>query len=457
MNFLVLFLFIILSINANAELSLSEVVKSTKAHYPNVLNALDEVKAAQAKVQVSEGAFDLNLKAKTDNRLEGYYGGDYFDVILEKPLQFLNSKIYGGYRKSENEFPDYEGKLNTLDGGEARLGVQLSLWRDRAIDEKRLDLFNNKLGVEVRDQAYLEQENEVLKNATKAYWNWVAKGFLHNISLELLEVMQNQGKAIRSKIKSGDLAKIYATENSQYIMKRKTEVLLAYQDFQEAALLLSLFLRGSEGSPLLATKNDLPKNMDIITEIKLGEYSKILKKAIKINPKLKSLSLQDLQLDNEEMAAQNFLSPKVDLKFEVSKDQGQGPVSLEGEEQRVMLQIEIPIERNLGLGQKRNIAAKQRIIDRDSKFQLENIQVKLKTIYTSVDTHKEVIENTKKELEYARVLQKAERQRFIQGASDFFVVNLRDLAVAEAQVKLVKSKLILGKTIAEYRALTMSF
>ena len=93
------------------------------------------------------GEFDLNVISKVDSRVEGYYDGDYFDVFLEKPLQFLNSKIYAGYRKSEQDFPLYEGKMKTLDEGESVVGVQLSLLRNRNIDPKRLKLQNSRLKV----------------------------------------------------------------------------------------------------------------------------------------------------------------------------------------------------------------------------------------------------------------------------------------------------------------------
>jgi hypothetical protein len=68
-----------------------------------------------------------------------------------------------------------------------------------------------------------------------------------------------------------------------------------------------------------------------------------------------------------------------------------------------------------------------------------------------------VIKNTAQEVKYSILLQKAERKKFERGSSDFFIVNLRDQNVASAQIKLVESKYKLSKTIAEYKALTMSF
>jgi len=40
-----------------------------------------------------------------------------------------------------------------------------------------------------------------LDDVSKAYWNWVAKGFIYKINKDLLVVMEIQLKGIRKKIK----------------------------------------------------------------------------------------------------------------------------------------------------------------------------------------------------------------------------------------------------------------
>lgn len=433
------------------------VIKSTRLNYPDIINALDEIKSAKGKAQNALGEFDLRLKSKVDSRVEGYYDGDYFDAFLEKPLQYLNSKVYAGVRKSEQDFPVYEGKMKTLDQGESLVGLELSLLRNRNIDEKRLKLRNNRLKVKEQEQDYYNLEMKILKNATKTYWNWVTKGLIYNVNLKLMKVLERQGEAITENIQNGAMAKIYKVENLQYLMKQKTEVLKAKQEFKEASLALSLFLRDSKGKPMVVNEDYLPKDIEVDSKVNPDDFLTHYKDIIKINPYLRMLDLKKLQLNNEEMLAENELSPKLDLKFEVSKDNGNGLESLQGEEQRVFLQIEIPIERNLGRGSIQRISAKKRIVDQSIKFQKEQLSIKLKTIVTRIKTNRQIIKNTNQELEFAKKLQVAETERFIQGTSDFFVVNMRDRNVASAEIKLAKTKYKLSKDIAEYKALTMSF
>lgn len=438
-------------------LTLDIVLKSTREYFPDVLNALDKIEKSQAKVQAARGSFDLNFNSELNNRVEGYYDGDDFDMVLEKPLQFLNSKIYMGHRRSENTFPIYEGKTDTLDQGESRIGFQLSLWRNRDIDPKRLKLRNSKLKLDQSRQSFIAKENEVLKKASKAYWNWHAKGHIYRINVDLLAIMEKLQAAVRAKIKQGELARIYETENLQYIMKRRSDVLKTKQEFQEAALLLSLFLRDNKGLPLIVTEKVLPEKTEMESDFKLKTFQSDLKRVVRMSPKLINLDLKTKEAENDILNAENALAPRFDLKVEVSKDQGNGSETLQQEEQKVMLQLDIPIERNLGNGLVNQNKVKRKILKRQRQFEEDNLSVKLKKIYTRFGTFKQVIENTQKEVEFAKTLQVAERRKFAQGTSDFFLVNLRDQNLANAQEKLVHSWFKLSKTIAEYRALTMTF
>jgi len=84
---------------------------------------------------------------------------------------------------------------------------------------------------------------------SKAYWNWVTRGFIYKINKDLLVVMEIQLKGIRKKIKLGALARIYETENLQYIMKRKTQIIKSLQSFKESGN-----FQQSNGDPGMARK-----------------------------------------------------------------------------------------------------------------------------------------------------------------------------------------------------------
>ncbi len=114
----IFFFILIVSKSVSASNLLDEVLESTEENYPKVINSLQDIEASKQQVLASEGAFDFKVKGKLDQRTEGYYDGQGFDTSIEKPLGYLNSSVYGGWRRSNGDFPSYEGKQDTLDQGE---------------------------------------------------------------------------------------------------------------------------------------------------------------------------------------------------------------------------------------------------------------------------------------------------------------------------------------------------
>lgn len=446
--FLLVLFYSQVSISASV-LEVNDVLKSTDIHHPLILKSLDSIRVAEANLQKAKGGFDLTLKSYTDNRLKGYYDGNFFDVLLEKPFLFLNSKLYLGYRKSENFYPEYEGKYETLSQGEQRVGLEISLWRDRRINDKSIKIFNSKLKRDISKQDNKLKRNEIRKYATKAYWNWYSVGHNLRIKEELLKVAELRQKGITQKVKRGDLAQIYQVENRQYIMKRKADVIKQKQSFLESSMVLSLFFRDNKGKPLVVSSKYLSKDLrlDYIEKVE----SKVSKKIkTKENPKLLNIDLKIEQLLNKKLNAENDLHAKVNLKFEVSKDTGNGEKVLVEENQRVMLSVEIPIERNLGNGNVRGFKNQITRLKRTKDYELEKLNLKIRQIKTRLQTYKSLIETTNQEYKLAQILEKAEQNKIKRGVSDFFILNIREQNTANAKIKLINSYSDLTKTVADY-------
>ena len=62
----------------------------------------------------------------------------------------------------------------------------------------------------------------------------------------------SRNKGIERRVNKGDLARIYLTENNQYVLKRSVLLLQAENQFVKAANFLSLFNRSDTGSTVIA-------------------------------------------------------------------------------------------------------------------------------------------------------------------------------------------------------------
>ncbi len=434
-------------------LKIEQVLQSSEQSFPLILEALEEAEAAKMDVVASRGEFDLQLSAKGDKRLEGYYDGESVDVVLEKPLQVWNSKIYAGHLNSSGDYPVYEGKMETLENGEWRVGAAISLLQNRAIDEDRLKLWNSELKRDRKAIKVVETRLKILERARKAYWTWVVYGQIFASYKELLETAIGRDRGLVKRVKRGDLAQIYQVENQQYILRRRTQVVSAERNYDQAALQLSFYWRNQKGKPKIPERSQLPQKIFPLDTSDKDLMAKTPEEIAGAHPIVKNLLLESQQFENLRTYGENLLLPKVDLSMEVSRDEGPGPERLGGTEQRAMVSVVIPIERRLGRGKAQRANAMRSAVLRRAQYYREQITLLVMRLQTQLSAAREMIQNTRDEVRLAKRLEEAEAQRFSQGASDFFVVNLREQTTADTQVKLFKSLLDYKKALAEYWAL----
>lgn len=455
MKTLALFLLFTLSGHASV-LKLEEVISSTRKNFPLILKAKADAEAAREKARSNEGAFDLRLEGEVDNRFEGYYDGNANKFKLVKPLQILNSKIYGGYRTSRGEFPSYEGKNETLGDGEISAGIEFSIWQDSTIDIKRLKYWNSLIDFENAKEKQRLVQMKIEGESIKAYWNWVVAGKILRVQKEMLEIAEARRSGLVKRSKKGDVAAIYVTENDQYIVKRKADVLKAQQYFEQAAYLLSLYLRDKESHPILPLIERVPNELPSLSGLDLKKEESRLNKLIANNPQIKILEQKIEQEKNQLEYGQNLLRPRFDVNLEVNEDRGDGPSRLEQQEVRGMLTVSIPIERNLGKGARESARAKIRGLKEELKYTRELTKVTLDRLIVQLNLAKDIVANAKEEIRLAQIMQKAEQRKFRQGASDFFVINIREQNTADARIKRYDAFMKYQKAYAEYLFLMLA-
>ncbi len=445
-------------------LTIDDVLKSTRDHAPKVKMAIDTVIYYESKQTAADGAFDSSLDVDYYDRDGEYYNGSYYKAKVTKPLPFLNAKLYGGYKKSKGNFPTYEQAISTLDEGEIMGGVSMSLLRDRSIDAKRLKLRLSEYDVQIGRW----KQNDLLmimqQEAAIAYWQWVAEGLKLKVAENLLLLAQERQVGFEKRIKKGDLAAIYAVENQQYILKRKSNVAKLLANVKANALYLSLYYRDSNGKPIIANASNIPE----LTEMKEAISRNIKKKQDVENNGSKddilasNFSLQSLRIEvdqlkkNQEFYNTRFL-PQLDIKYEYAKDMGSGPYNLYSDDHKIYFSLNIPFEYNKIRGNEQANMAELRMKEREVQFKVEQLDVKLAQLTTKLKALKEITQNTEQEVGFAVKLEASERRKFTSGDSDYFVVNIREQNTADARVKLIESLYAYQEVMAQYRAIIMDF
>lgn len=437
-------------------LSLEEVLKQTRSQAPKILMSLEKVVSAEQKVRAARGNFDASVSGEYYDRREGYYPGKHYGAKIEKPLQYLGAKVYGGWRRSQGNFPAYEGDRVTLEEGEVMAGLSFNLLRNFNIDEKRLKLGVSRLKLQETQWKNKEVFMKLQKEASVAYWAWVASGHMLKVAEDLLELSVNRQSAFEKRIKKGDLAALYSVENRQYIVKRRSKVQKAKAEFEMAALYLSLYWRDEKGNPLLANINQLPK-LDQMEKSSLKNRDLKVNDLIKASFSLRSLGAQiEMANQNQEFFDSRYL-PDVKIKYEYLKDNGVGSKSLQGADHKIVVGIEIPLEYNLIKGEASANEAKRRILRHERRLMEDNLKVEVNQLKTKLEASIQIIDMARQEVSLGRQLEVGEKKKFRSGASDFFVVNIREQNTFDARLRQIEALYTYQETLAKYRELLMDY
>jgi outer membrane protein TolC len=443
-------------VGAPAEpLRLEDVLGSSLRAFPQILAAFEQRDAQAGKLLSSRGAFDLKLENTTYTRAAGYYDGKLVDSKIVKPLPSFNAKVYGGYRIADGEFPIYEDEFFTNGGGEFKLGAVFSLWRDRDIDERRFALRDNTLALQQTELSARLTQIEVQHAATGAYLAWVAAGRAVGIYRDLLTLAESRQDGLEQRVADGDLARVYLNENRQYILKRSARVAEAERTLANHANRLALYLRDASGSPRVPGTGELPQDWPDLGRVDAAAVEATLAAALGERPEL-GIVATDIERERNRLAlGKNELMTRIDLNLEASRDLGRGSVTREETDAVVRLDITVPLERRTGQGKVAEARANLARLELERRLLNERIEVEIRNIANDITAAERFVELAAEEVEQAVILEQAERQRFTDGASDFFVVNLREEAAADARVRRIEAEAGLLQALTNFNAATV--
>lgn len=413
-------------------LTLDEILDGLIAADPRLEAAQRKLDIAEGKLLAARGGFDTKLGMRGLVQPLSYYRHGIVDVRVEQPTPLWGLGVWAGWRLGLGDFPVYDGKLLTADGGELRVGATLPLWQGGAIDRTRADIRQAKLG---RARAELEldaKQLELQAKAAKVYWDWVAAGLGLEIERSLLDIALARDAGLRRQIELGATEAIVGTDNRRLVVDREARVVKAERDFQAAALELSLYLRDAAGEPILAGADRLPPSMPGVRPPKLIDIDAEIQAAIERRPDLAATLTTREQAEVEVRLAKNMRGPAIDVSAWVAKDIGPGPAELLPVEVAAVVEFEIPIPLRKARGQLQAARAEVGRIDAELRFARDRVAVDVRDAHSAVAAAFQRARLAGEQVELARELARAELRRFNLGAGDLLLVNLRELATATA-------------------------
>jgi outer membrane protein TolC len=311
---------------------LEEVLNSAMQAFPGLLAAEQRQRAAEGEHQTAEGGFDTLLKTQNRWSVTGLYENQNYDVSLEQPTGLWGTTFFGGWRRGTGDYPVYDGKSLTATDGEARIGVNIPLWRNRDIDRRRASLKQAELGQLIASHEYDQTLLEIRRLATHRYWDWVLAGQRLRVAEHMLQIAEQRDAGMRQRVAAGDIPEFEALDNQRAIIERRERRVAAQRLLEQSAIQLSLYWRDVEGQPQVPVNERLPAGFPGQEPAITLDAAEAVQTAHAQRPELQRLDMQSRQTQTELELQLNQRAPGVDVSVMGAKDIGAGKDKLNSDE-----------------------------------------------------------------------------------------------------------------------------
>jgi outer membrane protein, heavy metal efflux system len=430
-------------------LELDEVLGGLEQRHPTMEGARSGVRAAQGARRAADGAFDTSLEGLGEVTPQGPGGQNArLEAGVRQPTTWWGAQVIVGWRLGLGDFPVYKGAYKTVQPqGEVFAGVDVPLLRDGRVDKRRLAMGKAELATRVAEQKVREERLKLTLKAAQTYWKWVASGQKLRVEQRLLQMAQDRDAALRARVDAGDLPEIDHIENQRAIAQRRARVVVAQGALREQAILLSLYWRDGEGQPQVPDEAMLPAEVAWSGQ---GEEGDGVAGALERRPELAAIGLKRRGLELERGWAQNQRLPKLDVGAKASKGLVAGIDYLD--EVSVGVKVQYYLGQEVARGQEEAAEAELVRLGAEERLLRDEITAQVRAAAVSLDVSRQEVTLVERELEIARRVEEAERERLALGDSTLLLVNLREQASADAEKRLIDARAAYQGAYAAYQA-----
>jgi outer membrane protein TolC len=354
---------------------------------------------------------------------------------------------------SSGFLPNYNKDRTGVDG-EGVLGFRIPLLRDGTIDRRRASLWQAQIDQELADPIILRQYLDFIRAGTISYYTWVASGQRLALAEELFRIAKDRDSAIAEQVKKGASAPIVQVDNQRLVVSREIATVQALRRFQAAAIELSLFFRTKDkAEPIIAERNRVPAAFPPHPRLDESQLTADIAKAAVFRPEIRRIELLVERVEIDRRLAKNNLLPNLDLGVEAGQFLGGNrPKDIERNEIEAKMEFKLPLQRRDAQGRIDIADATIERLNNDKRFARDRITADVRDAYSALIAAYDALKMTRKNVELARQLEKAENERLQQGATDLLALQIREQATFDAQVLEVEAQADYFRAQANYRA-----
>ncbi|GMU53057.1 MAG: hypothetical protein AMXMBFR33_22030 [Candidatus Xenobia bacterium] len=433
-NLVLLVLLVVLQLGVEAQpLTLRDLLEQVEAHHPVLRQADLALEMARARVTEKEGAFDptlalssgyqrYNSSSDPGKAKEAFTNG--MEVAWTTP-----SGIKLGAGMDLNRGDVKSPASLTGEGGTYFLEAKIPLIQGFEINEKSIAWQQAMLGLPLAEADRELVRLGLLRSAGESYWDWASAWQMVDVNQRLLDLADERLAVVRQRVEAGDLAPIDVAETEQELERRRG-LLTRFQRLSEStSLKLAFFLWQNEKPP---GREQAPPQLDAPRPLSLQEEARAREDAMQLRPEFRGLKVQREIVWLDERLAENNQRPALNVIVSPGLDvgnQGVGPVFKGG------LELVIPLQTREADGKLALARLKIQDLDLKTLLQTRKVLLEVEDALSAVRAAYQRFLAAERELELARQVEEGERYRFSMGDSTVFLVNQRERATAEAELR----------------------
>lgn len=422
----------------NSLLTLEEYLGYVKKFHPVVKQANLVIDESEAKLLKSRGAFDPKLEVDYDRKQ--FKGSEYFDKLNAtfKIPTWYGIELKANFEENSGIFLNPE--LTVPDDGLYSVGVSVSLARGLLMNKRMSMLKQAKFFTE---QARADRQilvNNILFEATKAYFKWLKQYNEKLVFKDFLDNAEFRLNGIKRRFRQGDLAAIDTLETGIIVNTRKLSLEQANIKYLKSQLELSNFLWLENNIPIELREDIIPDNNTINNIDGVLALNSFQLDTLDINahPKMISLDRKFEGLKVEKRLKANKLLPQVDLEYNFLTETPRLLNSFDETQYKGGVKVYFPLFLRKERGDLR--VAKLKL--QETEFEIASTRVNLSN---KINALSQEILSLNRQTGYAeqivndyQTLLRAEERKFAVGESSVFLVNSRESKLIDSKLKAIK-------------------
>ena len=416
-------------------LNFQEYLGFVKKHHPIAKQAELTISVGEANLLKSRGGFDPKIEVDYDRK--DFKGSEYYDLLNAtfKVPTWYGIELKANFEQNEGIFLNPERTVP--DEGLYSAGISVPIAQGLLINERMAALKKARL---FRDQTKADRDilvNEILYNASLAYFNWLEAYNEKEIYQNFLINALTRFEGIKKSALAGDKAIIDTVEAKITVQNRQLSLEQSKVKLMKSSLELSNFLWIGNNIPIELQPNVIPDNdVDAVIDQTLQiQQAMISEVNLENHPKLRSLNYKIEGLEVDRKLKANKLLPKINLEYNFLTPSPEVANSFNNADYKGGVTFEFP----LFLRKERGAVKLAKYKIQDSQYELASVQLQIENKVNAITNELDSF-TTQNQLiadivnDYTTLL-KAEERKFSFGESSVFLINSRESKLIDAELK----------------------